>query len=247
MADAIIFGSCVTRDTFEFSPPPGVDLRLYIARQSWCSVGKNCELKQLRSAKLHSQFAQTNFIGDLQGDALRRIERTLIRFPEAFLLIDLVDERGGFWQGPRDEVATFNYEGAHAGLYQEMPEGWHRVKFGTIPYGLAFLESSQRLKNRLSELKIWDRTAIVAARWALETDRGEPAGSSMQLEPAKANEYYDAYYGLLETEGWQLLRPSESEPVAHENHKWGKAPFHYGEDHYHSLSEAISEFVRSGM
>lgn len=245
MVDVVVYGSCTTRDTLEFYPPKGMNLRGYIARQSWASVENVCDLPLLTNARFQSAFVDRNFQGDLQGDALRRIRQQVKRHPHSHLLIDLTDERGGFWSGPDGQIATYNYNALQDGLYKRMPTDWRHIPFGSLGYGMALLEASQRMRVSLEKMGVWDRTYVLASRWAENTEDGTQTGISMGHSAKEANTLYDDYYQLLAAEGWNLLEPDIADPIAAQSHKWGQAPFHYEDSYYRSLSQAISRGLRN--
>lgn len=123
---------------FELVPPSSSRVVDYIARQSWCSIERVAQPTALTSLRLESPFQTRSLQGDLRGDALQRIRQVLGTNPEAYLLIDLTDERGGIYRGPDGVVLTRNLDVAGTGVYESLGEEWERLPFGFLGYSLHF-------------------------------------------------------------------------------------------------------------
>lgn len=235
----VIYGSCVTRDMFEFAPPPNTSVVDYIARQSWCSVGHKASPPELVSLRVDSPFQSRSLQGDLKGDALVRISRAVRANPDAILLIDLTDERGGVYTGPGDQVVTRNLDFVGSGVYGKLPSGWERLPFGFLGYSLLFGEAAATLKDSLISLGIWERTRIIGNLWAEVDSNGQQIDVSEQ-DAAAMNPLLGECYDFLEGLDWSVLRMDDVTPIADADHKWGPSPFHYAPEYYREMSNRVA-------
>ena len=239
----VIYGSCVTRDMFEFAPPSSSRVIDYIARQSWCSIGSVAQPTSLTSLRLESPFQTRSLQGDLRGDALSRIRQALSSNPEACLLIDLTDDRAGIYRGPDGVVLTRNLDVAGTGVYETLGEDWERLPFGFLGYSLHFGEAAAMLRASLEDLGIWERTMVIGNLWAREDTDGQQIYSS-SLDADAMNPLLVECYDFLEDQGWNVLRLDEIVPLADANHRWGASPFHYDLSYYREMSRRVQAFLR---
>ena len=238
--DVVIYGSCVTRDTFEFAPPAGTTVRRYIARQSWCSIDRVAETP-VNIPKDVSPFTRRSLISDAKGDALRQIRATLTSHSDCYLVMDLADERFGFIEGPEGQIVTYNDELSRRGSYEKLPAAWVRRKFASTTYSLEFYDAALSLEDVLKDLGLWERTAVVANQWAESGTDGREIAPSVGAT-ALMNSYFEDIYSFLETRGWNVLRPGGGPPLSDPYHRWGPAPFHYDQNYYRRISAKLSEF-----
>ncbi|WRS31204.1 DUF6270 domain-containing protein [Actinomycetaceae bacterium MB13-C1-2] len=235
----MIYGSCVSRDMVEAVKPKGIKLLNYAARQSWCSVGNNADQPHLAAQELPSAFETRNYQGDLRGDALHRIISTARRHPTMTLLMDLTDERGGFFRCTDGGVITNTYDSPAADIIRSAPGSWQPIPFGSLEHFLSFADAAQVLKDGLTKADLFGRTLLIQNLWAERTAKGEPTGVSFGLSASEANIQYAEYFELLREMGWQVVSPASNTPVADPQHRWGEAPFHYTDEYYHTLWQTL--------
>lgn len=240
--DVVIYGSCVTRDMWEAAAPEGAKLLNYIARQSWCSVGSPVHDAHFTEKTLSSQFQNRQFTADVSGNALDQIRAAFARKRMPALLIDLTDERHGILEGPDGQIMTYNDDAARQNLYQNLPPTWERRSFGSALYGMAWFRAAVSLKQELKDIGAWNRTAIIANRWALTDTQGAPLHATPE-QIGTMNDRYEEIYTFLESEGWNLLRPDNEAPLADPDHRWGPAPFHYEQSYYRDISRKVASFL----
>ena len=212
----------------------------YVARQSWCSIGNPVNSGALESVHLESPFQNRSFQGDLRGDAVDRIAAGLSRNPNAHLLIDLTDERGGVYVGPDGAVVTRNLDVVGSGVYGNLPEGWEQLPFGFLGYSLLFGEAASKLKDDLVRLGVWERTTIIGNLWAHQDAEGQQVYASARDAEAM-NPLLSECYDFLEDQGWQVVRMEDVTPIADVNHKWGPSPFHYDQSYYQEMARRVGE------
>src|SRR5699024_11175643 len=88
----MIYGSCVTRDTFEFLGDDFL-LKSYVARQSVISAGTQTSDTLPMLDPIASAFQKRMVEGDLKGNLYETLDTQASQAD--LLVIDLIDERGG--------------------------------------------------------------------------------------------------------------------------------------------------------
>lgn len=234
----------MSRDMLELAYPLPHKTVGYIARQSWCSIGKPVSLPLLQAVSLSSRFQERSFHGDLQGNALKQISDAAHKYPNARLLIDLTDERGGFYSGPDSQVATHNADVASSGIYTDLPDDWHHEPFGYLHYSLAFAQAAEALKGKLIELDLWSRTTVLGTFWAGKDIQGSPV-HGQRRNAEQMNLLLREFYDFLESDAWNVLRFDDVTPIADANHKWGEAPFHYELGYYKVMANRLVSSISS--
>ena len=93
MLKIFMYGSCVSRDTYDFFSREDCKLLGYVSRQSVISTFNATNADILSGATMSSKFQLRNSLGDFNGDLFDRLDA---EGGEADLFIwDLVDERNG--------------------------------------------------------------------------------------------------------------------------------------------------------
>ncbi|MDN6122440.1 MAG: DUF6270 domain-containing protein, partial [Brevibacterium sp.] len=123
-----IFGSCVSRDTCELAPDAAVVA--YVARQSVTSLVTPHGEEDVELDELNSPFQVRMVTGDLEGNGVDRLVEVAKKID--LVLIDLVDERRGFWQFPDGTTMTNSIEIELCGAgMRSKRKGARLVEFGT--------------------------------------------------------------------------------------------------------------------
>lgn len=220
---AAIFGSCVSRDTAEFMPE--VEVVAYVARHSVTSLQSPHGTGGIDISGLTSAFQKRMVTSDLKGTGARRIVEKANDLD--FVLIDLVDERRGFWRFPDGTTMTNSLEIESCGAAREARRvGARLVEFGTDEHFSAWKAGFEQLMAELKEVSLWERTILLDIEWAGAVD-GAPhpqndglakLGRSWRRLQRGARE---AGRGLSNGRGvgeaWQSLRavkPTEAEEYA---------------------------------
>lgn len=241
MIRTFIYGSCVSRDTFEFLDRSEFSLLRYVARSSLVSAfspaapvplqdGHGLSPFQLRQVKADASSSLLPLLRDFSG----RID---------LLLWDLVDERLGFYADPEGHVVTDSIElrkgGDHAGL-----AGYRHVPFGSAEHLERFRSSLGPWRRFLAEQGLLDRLVSVALPWASTDVDGKPAPASFGITGHQGNRLYEPYYDSVSEE---FAAPVIGRGLAvrtDHRHKWGPAPFHYSADTYVALTNSIQRLVQ---
>ena len=231
----LIFGSCVSRDTFAFLPD-SFRLLSYVARQSAISVGAPAAGVQERLTRLPSSFQDRVVRGDVRGDFLETVERLSPKVD--LLLIDLIDERGG--------VVHVN-----GGYVTKLAELWNaggaaatargrRIAFATDDHFALWSAATHRIAERLRALDLFDRTLVLRTPWASTMPSGADVPvPSWMTRPDTANAQYVRYFAHLEALGHRIVSLPESQAQSTESHRWGPSPFHYTDEAYTFLAAEI--------
>lgn len=162
-----IFGSCVSRDTAEFIPD--ADVVAYVARHSVTSLKAPHGTKGIDLSELSSAFQKRMVTGDLNGNGVARV----VQHAEGLdlVLIDLVDERRGFWLFSDGTTMTHSLEVETCGATRDARRAGARlVEFGTDEHFERWKSGFEKLVKGLSAADLWDRTILLDIEWAGAVD-----------------------------------------------------------------------------
>ncbi|MEY8569700.1 DUF6270 domain-containing protein [Brevibacterium linens] len=158
-----IFGSCVSRDTAEVMEDAYV--LEYVARQSMVSLTASRGSAMHDLEGLESPFQLKMVTGDLMGDGAARVMSA--RNDVDVILIDLVDERRGFWLFPDNTVMTNSIEAESCGAARSARgQGARLVCFGTDEHFEWWKHGFIALKTELECQSLWDRSVLLSIEWA---------------------------------------------------------------------------------
>lgn len=158
-----IFGSCVSRDACEFMQEAVVEV--YVARHSVVSLRSPHEDDELDLSELVSPFQQRMVLGDLQGTGLERIADHADVLD--VVLVDLVDERRGYWRFPDGTVMTNSLELEACGAARQARQAGARlVKFGTDEHFEQWEVGFDALVDGLYAADLLSRSVFVDIEWA---------------------------------------------------------------------------------
>lgn len=158
-----IFGSCVSRDTAEFIPDSNVVA--YIARHSVTSLETPHGTDGVDLSGLTSAFQKRMVTSDLKGDGIARIDKEASDID--LVLIDLVDERRGYWRYPDGTTMTNSLELESCGVARDARQAGARlVKFGTDEHFVGWKSGFTALTAGLKDAGLWGRALLVDVEWA---------------------------------------------------------------------------------
>lgn len=231
-----IFGSCVSRDTFEYLDPHAFSLSTYIARQSLISAFSHPREPRADSAALTSAFQRRMYEFDARSalpGALRDHAGTI-----DVLLWDLTDERFGVWVDELGGVTTESVDTRAASM--PTPRGARFVPFGGNEHVALFEHALHEFKSVLDEVGVTERVLILAPPWAARSLPPGQTPMSFGVPADVGNEAFKPYVALSsEVLGSQVLGCSLPDPSSPTSHRWGLAPFHYDEHTYVRLAREI--------
>lgn len=230
-----IYGSCVSRDTFDVLAARGHTLARYVARQSLASAGLPSTRSLPGIDALTSRFQRRMLSGDVVGDLphhLTRIEED----PPRVLLWDLTDERLGLHAWPDGSLTTDTVEARTMG--RGAPEaGFRHVAFGSDEHFELWCTGLDRLEHALERSAI-DRVLLLDVPWARQTTSGADAPRSFDMPPSDANRLFRRYVARAAERSW-VETIGVDHVSADIRHRWGAAPFHYSDDTYTRVADLI--------
>lgn len=162
-----IFGSCVSRDTAEFMP--GTEVVTYVARHSVTSLESPHGTGGIDLNDLTSAFQKRMVTSDLKGTGIVRILKNANDLD--VVLLDLVDERRGFWKFPDGSTMTNSIEVESCGAARAARRGGARlVEFGDEEHFSRWKSGFIQLIDGLKEAGLWEKTILLDIEWAGAVD-----------------------------------------------------------------------------
>ncbi|MDR7382055.1 DUF6270 domain-containing protein [Promicromonospora iranensis] len=225
-----IYGSCVSRDTFEHLDPEHFELVEYVARQSVLSAyTKPVEL--MAPPTLKSRFQQRMITGDFSSSL--RSQMATHGSATDFVLVDLTDERLGAYLLPDGSIVTRSVELIESGGEQYLPQGTQHIAFGTqqhFEYWTTAMEYvAEQMRTQMSQATI----VLLDIPWAEWSETGAQTPGSFGMQAAEANPVFRSYaQAAAQALGAHVISMEPSEVVSSPHHPWGDAPFHYSEKVY---------------
>lgn len=222
-----IFGSCVTRDPFQFAE--GVSVPLYCARQSIASSASPrasaAFLSQVRFTQGIEAFHQRSIESDIGKTALGKLRKLPAEIP---VLIDLIEERVPLGVTSEDTIVTLSEA---AQKFSNLPE---LVVRQIAPWGD---EHGALFETALPALgtALEGKTVLIHRAFYAE-NRGDFPGINARLRSM-----YDAVQEAVP--GAQVIEVAPKMLLSEPNHKWGYAPFHYIDDYYTEILNQIESLI----
>lgn len=162
-----IFGSCVSRDTAEFITD--AEVVAYVARHSVTSLVTPHGADGVDVSGLNSAFQKRMVTGDLKGNGIARIVKSGKDLD--VVLVDLVDERRGYWLFTDGTTMTNSLEVESCGAARDARrEGARLVEFGTDEHFESWKTGFEKLIEGLIAADLWDRTVLLDIEWAAALD-----------------------------------------------------------------------------
>ena len=162
-----IFGSCVSRDTAEFIPD--AEVVAYVARHSVTSLVAPHGTDGVDISGLNSTFQKRMVTSDLNGNGIARIVKNAKDLD--LVLIDLVDERRGYWLFTDGTTMTNSLEVESCGAARDARRAGARlVDFGTDEHFESWKSGFEKLIEGLVAADLWDRTVLLDIEWAAALD-----------------------------------------------------------------------------
>lgn len=233
-----IYGSCVSRDTFEHFDPDQFELVQYVARQSALSAYTR-PVTLVEPPQLESAFQQRMVSGDFSSSL-----QTLI--PDAahqtdLVLIDLTDERLGAYVLPDGSVITRSTELINSGAEHQLPAGSQHLPFGGEQHFQYWSQGISAVGELLRQHMPHAAVVLLDIPWAERSESGALTPASFGISAAEANPVFEAYVQVAK----QALRAEvvslrRDEVVSSPDHPWGDAPFHYAEDVYLRVVKTVT-------
>ncbi len=233
----LIYGSCVSRDTYEHALQAEFRLERYVARQSLISAyGRALSPPEcLATAELHDFQRRM-----LEDDYASRFPQNLRRFltSPGHVLMDLVDERLGVYLVEQDGYVTRSVDLITSGLDARLHESARLVRFGSDEHFVLWRSALTQLVDDLSRGRA--EISVLALPWAEHDETGTPSALSFGMRASQANELFEPYVrALRDAPGVRVIQLSDADSTASSRHRWGPAPFHYADATYQAAATAL--------
>lgn len=234
-----IYGSCVTRDAVDFWEESELRLGGYVARQSLLSaMAAPGDPEIFRLSQIDSSFQRRMFRGDVESSLIPTLRENKGKFD--LILWDLTDERNGVQRLPG------------GGLVTRMPNlsrpSISRVQLGDVigvdadeHFGL-WNQALDAFLGRLADEGLLDRLVLNDSRWATVDD----AGHAFDQGETFLNPTLERMSRVVRAAAVSVITPDASTCVGKVEHKWGRAPFHYVDDAYRSMTAGLMGLVNEG-
>lgn len=235
MANFLIYGGCVSRDTFELVKDENT-LVSYVARQSLISATSKPEAR-LDLTSFSSKFNSRMVKGDIQSSLLPTIRR--VSQEVDIFLFDILSERLGVYRLSGGTYITNSVELNQSGLLVNSTVNKAIIPMGTETHYNLWKESASILKDTLLETGLFDKTFLLKSHWASVTVQGSTVPNFRDWDAARGNEIYEPYFEYLETLGFRTINPPLEISHSTDSHKWGPSPYHYQQEFYEYVLDAL--------
>jgi hypothetical protein len=239
MASIYIYGSCVSRDAFDYLDKAGNELLGYTARQSLISAVNKPYAADAASGELSSPFQIRNLQGDFDGD----LSQTLIDVADRadYVFWDLTDERLGVIEVSDATYITRSTELVQSAiLNDEADHNW--IKFGSDRHLALWKQAVIRFADFVKANDLESKVVLFNIPWSMHDDEGEALGRYWAMLPDEANNLFARYIAVIREhlDVFCLDLPWQS-TVSNRQHKWSLAPYHYMDGVYHALANRLAE------
>lgn len=234
----LIYGSCVSRDTFEGLDRTRFALVEYVARQSLISAFAPHTFS-LPVPEDTSRFRARMVEGDLSGNMPSVVTRHASDTDA--VLWDLADERLGVYVLPDGSVVTRSADTIGTVLDDACARHGRLVEHGTDEHVALFTDALGHWTDLLRAHGLLEKTVVLAPDWAAQATGGAPVPTSFGTSADVANDRYRSYYEAVDAAGFHVVRVDDV--MASAEHRWGTAPFHYADDVYAGLHGAIEAWA----
>ncbi|WP_129788055.1 DUF6270 domain-containing protein [Promicromonospora panici] len=233
-----IYGSCVSRDTFEHLEPGQFKLVGYVARQSVLSAYTR-PVELIVPPTRESRFQQRMVSGDFASSLRSRIASAATHTD--LVLIDLVDERLGVYLLPDGSVVTRSVELIDSGSEQHLPQGTQHLAFGTQQHFELWRTAMGSIGGRLRHDMPQATVVLLDIPWAERSETGGRTPDSFGMSARDANVVFQSYVRFAtKALGAQVLSLDPPEVMSSPAHPWGDAPFHYAERVYLDIVKRLT-------
>jgi hypothetical protein len=233
-----IYGSCVSRDTFEHLDPERFELVAYVARQSALSAYTR-PVELMPPPTLESRFQQRMLSGDFASSLRPQIASAAA--DTDLVLVDLTDERLGAYLLPDGSVVTRSLELIESGAEQYLPQGSQHLVFGTQQHFEYWQTAIAYIGERFRHYMPQATVVLLDIPWAERSENGDQTPDSFGVSARDANPVFRSYADVAaQALGMQVVSLDPSEVVSSSTHPWGDAPFHYAEHVYLNIVQRLT-------
>jgi hypothetical protein len=222
-----IYGSCVSRDAFEFPGAPKI--ANYIARSSLASAfaPPPSELPAFDLEANPSAFQRRMVTADIE----KQLPHLLRAHDVGDLILDLIDERFAL----RRIGGSVVTQSPELGPCLPPPKREDLLVSGSPEHKHRFAKGLEQLLLAIPP----ERVILNRVHWSHADETGEQFANPTATNAANA--LLDEFYELARTRGiTRELTYSPDLMVASASHKWGRSPFHYINPFYASMLSQLA-------
>lgn len=242
-----IFGSCVSRDIFEFDKLNQFELCSYIARQSIFSAVSNPVNFTEEAIHLTSPFQKRMLLMDLHKNTFEKLKAD----DSEYLLIDLIDERFSLIKCNESFCTASNeFINGISKFFEPIKLLNKNIKNGNLFVGQLPVDNLvDEFCSRISDIYKSEHIILHKAKmvdYYMTLDGNIEKFTGGYLKNNKyLNKILDYMYSRIEKNlpGINVIDEMEG-TVASEKHKWGLAPMHYEEDYYYRVLTKILKIIK---
>ena len=251
-----IFGSCTSRDIFEFDKAKRFCIKAYVARQSIISSLATPINLDFSTIRLKSNFQKNQVINDIKKTTFDILNSSHSKY----LIIDLIDERFHLLKA-NGSIITLSNEFSESGLMDSnfieceiyKINNWKIFRHGKGVLGYSYMfddkllewyiyQFCQRILSIYDEEHIIIHRAIMVNQYISKTESITDFPKHFLKYNKHINERLNYMYDYLEKFIPKAHVINECQKYyADENHKWGLAPMHYCDQYYMNVLLQIKE------
>ena len=240
-----VYGSCVSRDLFNFPCSSPVELAGYVARQSVFSAVCGAVKFDRTQLTLPSAFQNRMVAGDFDKNAF-----DILREKSGdYLLIDLIDERFPLKIIDNSYITRSNEFRLSVGKsYEDCPQAEKIIGKNGLTVNNENAEKyirmfCRRIRAVAEPEHIILHRAVMAQIYCDANNNIQQFNKTITADNQRLNDILNAMYDMLERYLPGVRVVSTYRPVAAQTHRWGLAPMHYTESYYNSVMTRIVNIV----
>lgn len=230
-----IFGSCVSRDIFEWDGHDRFHIAWYFARSSVVSAVSE-PLGYIGTINLPSEFQKKMVMSDLNKSYWQTMRKDI---PE-YILIDFIDERYEIARAGKSYFTLSDEFNASDCLIEytkvERKEGGDGYYIEETPVLIYLKEFVKRIKEIFPERRVILHKAKMIDYYKSAQGEIKKFSKDYCKYNKKINDMLSFMYAYVEKEMENcVVLECEEEYYADERHKWGLMPMHYEEKYYKEI------------
>ena len=243
-----IFGSCCSRDVFEYDTSKTLLPCVYIARQSIVSSVSDAVPISMSQIALDSSFQKKQIFSDFNKTAFEQLKKA----EGSWLLIDLTEERFDLAK-IGSGIVTNSDELQSIKAFDEKKTVLKKIGRGKDYYveGISIREIAAKWCKHI--LEIFPCHGIILHKVYCAEKYFDKNKQLMEFDHVmlswirNVNQLYKYMYDCIESELYGcFVIDISGNFFADENHKWGLEPFHFQEEYYKEVLNQIMTITKTG-
>lgn len=240
-----IYGSCISRDGFEFINKDTVFPERYTARYSMARLTYPPARKDYNISKLTSNFQKNILKRELNNNLIIDMDNN----PTDYIILDFIDDRFGLIELEKEVFVTNSLELRNSGILEDSVTTKSIIAtsddfFNSWCQGVDIFFYEMRKRKRVEKI------IVNAAFWSYNLEDGRiigeiPSKSLLSVDYINLyndllNKQYNYLRGMLEP--YQFIEYPAELFRASLNHKWGISCFHYIDEFYEFFMNFIEKY-----